>query len=92
MIVEVCVRHPTVPWSKPVEVFRAPPEADSHRFSYAGKAHAALSQEEGELILTYVVNSGEFDDVLSDASVYHPRFVRARVRVSRRGMERRRPL
>ncbi len=71
---------PVGPWTEPVRVFECP---DKHwhkeAISYAGKAHPELATAPNELILTYAANSMCFDDLMNDARMYWPRFVRVRV-------------
>ncbi|HUC83726.1 MAG TPA: hypothetical protein VL970_00930, partial [Candidatus Acidoferrales bacterium] len=45
-------------------------------FCYTAKAHPMLSSSGDELLLTYAANSFEFSNVLNDARLYWPRFVR----------------
>ena len=71
--------QPWGPWSEPVEVWTCPePAAKKGYFAYAGKAHPALSTGD-ELLVTYAVNSFQFGDLFSDASLYWPRFVRVKL-------------
>lgn len=66
----------TGPWPDVTSFYRP---ADSDRpnpFVYAGKAHAAL--EGADLVLTYVANSFDINEVLGDMSIYFPRFLKAR--------------
>lgn len=67
---------PQGPWSDSQVVFQCPEMAlDKKVFSYAAKAHPMLSSD-GELIISYVVNSFDFWQVFKDAQLYWPRFVR----------------
>jgi hypothetical protein len=69
-------RSPEGPWSEPKPLFgveRAGKEPGL--LTYAAKGHAALSRE-GELLVSYVINSSDFGRVFRDASLYRPRFVR----------------
>lgn len=68
---------PEGPWSEPVNVFECP-DKEWHKgaFSYAAKAHPELSTSPNELLVTYATNSNQFDDLLTDARLYWPRFVR----------------
>lgn len=70
-------RAPEGPWSDPIEIYRAP-EMDWPRnvFSYAAKAHPELVSGPGELLITYAANSWLFVNLLNDARLYWPRFVR----------------
>jgi Domain of unknown function (DUF4185) len=71
--------QPWGPWSEPVEVWTCPePAAKKGYFAYAGKAHPALSTGD-ELLITYAVNSFQFGDLFSDASLYWPRFVKVKL-------------
>jgi len=65
------------PWSD-TQTLHAPPtlEHDKH-FRYAAKAHPHLSDEDG-LVMTFVVNSLCFENLIEDASVYFPRFVKTK--------------
>jgi hypothetical protein len=67
-------RTPTDAWSDGVTVFR-PPESDRpHTLVYAGKAHPELAG--GDLVLTYASNDTDLASLVSDTSIYFPRFVR----------------
>jgi hypothetical protein len=68
--------QPQGPWSVPKTVFR-PPESDQpNAFVYAAKAHPELNAG-GELAVTYATNTmAGFDVLVSDTSLYFPRFVR----------------
>lgn len=71
---------PEGPWSDPVKVYECP-DKDWHSgaFAYAGKAHPELATAPNELIVTYAANSNTFEDLLNDARLYWPRFVRLRL-------------
>jgi hypothetical protein len=43
--------------------------------TYAAKAHTHLSRP-GELLVSYIVSSQDFEQIIGDASLYRPRFVR----------------
>jgi len=66
------------PWSDPIPVYQCPEaRRDPGICCYAAKGHPELSLSPDELILTYVANSCAGDlEVLSDASLYRPRFLR----------------
>ncbi len=71
--------RPEGPWSEPKVVYRAPePDRDKSYFAYAAKGHLDLSQP-GELLISYVVNSHDFNKMVNDASIYRPRFVRVKL-------------
>ncbi len=83
---------PWGPWSEPVKLYECPEMArDKKLFTYAAKAHPALSTHDelgdelgddrgdqlgDHLVITYVVNSFDFWQVAADARLYWPRFVR----------------
>lgn len=71
--------HPWGPWSQKVGVFECP-EAGWKKgiFCYSGKAHPELATGD-ELVLTYAANAGSLHDVIHDARLYWPRFIRAKV-------------
>jgi len=45
-------------------------------FTYAAKGHLHLSRP-GELLITYIVNSNRFGDLIDDTTIYRPKFLRA---------------
>jgi hypothetical protein len=48
-------------------------------FCYAAKGHPALAPVAGEMIVTYVANSMDFESVAADAGLYRPRFLRVKI-------------
>lgn len=66
---------PEGPWSDLSPVFTV---AEARRsptlFAYAAKGHAGLSKPR-TLLVSYIVNSNEFNELVNDASVYRPRFI-----------------
>ena len=68
---------PEGPWSEFRKVFLVTnlEKGEHKRFTYAGKGHAHLSVP-GELLISYVINSHNFWDMVGDASIYRPRFIR----------------
>jgi len=77
---------PEGPWSEPTVVYECAEMArDKKLFCYAAKAHPSLStaaaSAEGEVVVSYVVNSFDFWQVAREAELYWPRFVRVRLRV-----------
>lgn len=63
---------PEGPWGEPVAIHTAP-EHQGDVFAYNAKAHPELSTE-GRLLISYNVNSRDFQQVLSQADIYRPRF------------------
>lgn len=71
---------PEGPWSNVATLYTSPEmKADKKLFSYAAKAHPHLSGD-GDLVISYCVNSFDFARVVNDATLYRPRFVRVTVR------------
>ena len=69
---------PTGAWSEPQTVYRCPDvQKGQHVFCHAAKAHSELSAP-NELLVTYATNSFEMSEVLNNAALYVPRFVRLR--------------
>jgi len=73
--------QPWGPWSTPTVLYQCPEAGwDKKIFCYAAKAHPELTQQEDELVITYVANSLDFWQVAADARLYWPRFIRVTVR------------
>lgn len=73
--------EPWGPWSTATVVYRCPEPAQGKRtFCYSAKAHPMLAQAADELIVTYAANSFEFSQLMDDAQLYWPRFVRVKPR------------
>ena len=70
--------RPEGPWSDGVSVYTCPePASDRRLMVYSAKAHAEIdSGGADELLVTYCVNSTDFEHMLSDARLYRPRLVR----------------
>lgn len=66
-------------WSAPRTVYRCPEMSEDRRiFCYAAKAHPSQGADD-ELMVSYVANSYDFGQVIADARLYWPRFVRVRL-------------
>ena len=72
---------PVGPWSQPSKVYECP-EYNWHKtyFCYAAKGHQEISRPD-ELIITYVCNSTDFWQMVRDARIYYPRFLRIKFTV-----------
>jgi hypothetical protein len=71
--------RPEGPWSPPRTIYTVPDVARSRQyFTYAAKGHASFSRP-GELLVTYLVNSQNFGDLVHDTTIYHPKFLRVPV-------------
>ena len=74
--------EPWGPWSPSKVVYRCPESKWTKQeqvFCYSAKAHPMLATAPDELILTYVANSFNFTQIVNDARLYLPRFVRAKL-------------
>ena len=67
----------TGPWNGPVQVYKAP-ETGGNQFGYDARLHPQFTRN-GKLLLSYNVNSFEFQDLMDDVRVYRPRFVRVKL-------------
>lgn len=71
---------PWGPWSAPRTIFECPEvKWDKRVFCYAAKAHPLLAGDD-ELVISYVAGSHDFWHVFSDARLYWPRFIRAKLK------------
>ncbi len=71
---------PWGPWSESRVLYHCPETTwGSHVFCYAAKAHPGLALEPGEFLLTYAANSFALSEVIHDARLYWPRFVKVQV-------------
>lgn len=79
---EIALRRahePWGPWSAPERIYSCPEkEWRKGVFCYAAKGHAHLSRP-GELVISYASNSGRFEDLMEDARLYWPRFIRVKL-------------
>lgn len=71
---------PTGPWVGPTTVYQAPDYAGTNpnAFVYNAHAHPEFTRN-GELLVSYNVNSLSFADDMSDVRLYRPRFIRVRL-------------
>ncbi len=68
--------RPQGPFSRPVVVFSASSLAGCNGcFAYAAKSHRFLSEPHGWMI-SFVVNSTDFDELFTNTDIYRPRFIR----------------
>ena len=64
------------PWSLRRSIYSVPDVSRNRSyFTYAAKSHLALSRP-GEALVTYLVNSSQFADVVTDTQIYRPKFIR----------------
>lgn len=63
-------------WTQPANIYQCPePGWGNKIFCYAAKAHPEISAN-NELIITYVANSTDLNDLINDARLYWPRFIK----------------
>jgi hypothetical protein len=68
--------RPEGPWSPGAAAYTVPDVAAKRAyFTYAAKGHSRLSRP-NELLVTYLVNSNRFADLMTDTTIYRPKFVR----------------
>lgn len=80
-IVARYAEQPWGPWSEATTLYTCPEMASVPKaFTYAAKAHESLSKG-SEVVLSYVVNSMDVSEVVRNASLYWPRFVRVKLRI-----------
>lgn len=74
-------RRPEGPWSAATDVYRCP-QGDHNKnvFCYAAKNHPELAKG-NELVISYCSNSLDLGQVLQDARLYFPAFIRVPVRL-----------
>jgi hypothetical protein len=63
----------TGPWDGPTKLYTTPETGGDH-FTYDARLHPQFSRN-GKLVLSYNVNSFDFQDLMDDVRVYRPRFV-----------------
>lgn len=69
-------QRPEGPWTARQKIYEVPDvRRDKDYFTYAAKGHAHLSRQ-GELLVSYLVNSHDFGKMVNDPSIYRPKFVR----------------
>jgi hypothetical protein len=72
--------NPWGPWSAPRAIHTCPePSMKKGIFFYAGKAHVSLSAD-GEMLVSHAFNANDFWEIVRDARIYWPRFVRVPMR------------
>jgi len=79
---EVAIRvgeSPIGPWGPAHKIYHCPePDRDKDIFVYNAKAHPHLS-DEGELLISYNINTFDFWDHFKYADIYRPRFIRLKL-------------
>lgn len=68
--------RPEGPWSEPAVIYTATEALNCKDcFAYAAKSHLCLSTP-GELLVSYVVNSSDFNILVNNTDIYRPKFIR----------------
>lgn len=68
---------PYADWGNRKNLYNVPvPGDDKDLFAYNALAHPQFINDEGELLVSYNVNSFNLEDLFDDATIYRPRFVR----------------
>ena len=71
--------RPEGPWTEPEAIYTVGELSNSRNyFTYAARAHDELSRE-NELLVSYVVNSTDFGEMIRQADIYRPRFIRVKL-------------
>jgi hypothetical protein len=80
---KIQVRTAATPWGKwsaPTTVYHCPEmDLDKQVFCYAAKAHPSEASGD-QLVITYAANSMDFWEVMTNTSLYWPRFVSVNVK------------
>ncbi|MBU6453875.1 MAG: DUF4185 domain-containing protein [Cyanobacteria bacterium REEB67] len=77
----IMMRHadrPEGPWSLPIAVYKLPARSRDIIY-YSAKAHPEYLLKDGDLLLTYCDNSGNFNQVLKDRRLYFPRAFKIKI-------------
>ena len=61
------------PWSRPV-IFYTPPLNDDQEFVYSANAHPEYNSD--GIIITYNVNSGDSEKLMSNEEIYFPKIIK----------------
>ncbi len=75
-IIARTARLPQGPWTAPKLIYEVSEVLNDKRLmTYAAKGHAHLSRP-GELLVSYVLNSSEFGQIVREVQLYRPHFLR----------------
>lgn len=68
--------NPWGPWSAPRPIFRIPGRNTEHgAIAYTLRIHPSLPARQGEIVLSYVVNTLGLEPLMDDLAAYYPRFL-----------------
>lgn len=65
---------PEGPWQHPQTIYETPESKPKDHFTYNAHGHPELS-EDGELLISYNVNTFNFDELVGDPTLYRPKFI-----------------
>lgn len=65
---------PTGPWRDRQTIYETPESEPENHFTYNAHAHPELS-EDGQLLISYNVNTFDFDELMSNPTLYRPKFI-----------------
>lgn len=65
---------PEGPWQHPQTIYETPESEPKDHFTYNAHGHPELS-DDGELLISYNVNTFNFDELTSDPTLYRPKFI-----------------
>lgn len=65
---------PQGPWTKRQTIYETPESRVQDHFTYNAHAHAELS-DDGSLLISYNVNTFDFEELNSDPTLYRPSFI-----------------
>lgn len=65
---------PEGPWEHPQTIYETPESTPKDHFTYNAHGQPHLSQD-GELLISYNVNTFNFEELLGDPTLYRPKFI-----------------
>lgn len=65
---------PGGPWKDPQTIYETPESQPKDHFTYNAHGHPQLS-DDGELLISYNVNTFNFDELMGNPTLYRPKFV-----------------
>ncbi len=65
---------PEGPWEDPQTIYETPESEPKDHFTYNAHGHPELS-EDGELLISYNVNTFNFDELMGNPTLYRPKFI-----------------
>ena len=65
---------PHGPWRRPQTIYETPESDPEDHFTYNAHGHPELSGD-GELLISYNVNTFDFDELMDNPTIYRPKFI-----------------